>query len=307
MDPFEQIAHLELASRVAGLDLPEVVIPGEHHLVLNGMRFHYLDWGSASNPPILFLHGGFQTARTWDLVCLALRDRYHCLALDQRGHGDSEWSYALDYGPDAHAGDVAALVDALGIDRFVLVGMSMGCINGLTYAIRHPERLLAFVAVDAGPWVRLRGGERIIEFVRAIESPDSLETYVERAMEFNPRRDPRLLRWSLLHNLRRTPDGRLIWKADRRGELDLEGYATRMRRLAGDLDGLDFPVLVVRGSESDVFLDEDADRFARALPRGRWVRVEGAGHTVQGDNPAGLVSRIEEFLESAGIGPGRGS
>jgi len=302
MNPLEQIAHLALASRIAGLDIPEVVAPEEHHIVLRGMRFHYLDWGEQSKPPLLFLHGGFQTARTWDLVCLALRNRYRCLALDQRGHGDTEWSYVLDYGPDAHAGDIEAFADALALDRFVIVGMSMGCVNGLAYAIRHPERLLAFVAVDAGPWVRVKGSHRIAEFVRDIESLGTLDAYVERAIEFNPRRDRRLLRWSLLHNLRAGADGRLRWKTDRRGGLDLDGYAEKMRLLGEELHRLTFPALVVRGAESDVFLDEHAARFAEALPHGRWVRIEGAGHTVQGDNPAALVPCLEEFLRESGIG-----
>ena len=56
------------------------------------------------------------------------------------------------------------------------------------------------------------------------------------------------------------------------------------------------PTLVVRGAESDVFHDEDAERLSSALPRGRWVKIANAGHTVQGDNPAGLLVALREFL-----------
>src|SRR4051794_31152425 len=99
----EALAHLRLAVRIAGLEVDELVLPTEHDVVVGGLRLHYLDWGSARRPPLLFLHGGCLTAHTWDLVCLALRKQFHCLALDLRGHGDSEWSPTVDYGPDAHS------------------------------------------------------------------------------------------------------------------------------------------------------------------------------------------------------------
>ncbi len=93
-------------------------------MVLRRMRFHYLDWGG-DGEVILFLHGGGLTAHTWDVLCLALRDEYHCLALDQRGHGDSEWSADLEYGIDEHAADIQAFVDELGSRTLTLVGQSL--------------------------------------------------------------------------------------------------------------------------------------------------------------------------------------
>ena len=70
------------------------------------MRFHYLDWGIKGLPPVVFLHGGGLNAHTWDIVCAALRRERHCLALDQRGHGESEWSPEMDYATESHAGDL---------------------------------------------------------------------------------------------------------------------------------------------------------------------------------------------------------
>jgi pimeloyl-ACP methyl ester carboxylesterase len=295
--------HHRLAAEIAGLDLAEVIAPVRHHVVLREMRFHYLDWGTTGRPPVVFLHRGGETARTWDLKCRALRDSYHCFALDQRGHGDSEWSYTFAYTSEDHAGDVAAFVDHLGLERFVLIGMSMGCLNGLAYAIRHPERLAGFVAVDAGPTVRMAGGEAIVEFRRKTETLDSLDDYVAEACRFNPRRDPRLLKRSLLHNLRRLPDGRWTWKTDqRKREFDFEGMRKRMEALWDEIEVIRCPVLVVRGAESDVFLDEHAERFAEALPDGRWVRIPDSGHTVQGDNPRALVASLREFLATTDRG-----
>jgi pimeloyl-ACP methyl ester carboxylesterase len=113
-----------------------------------------------------------------------------------------------------------------------------------------------------------------------------------------------LLRYSLRHNLRRLPDGAWTWKYDRRG-LSADYVASIGKRLHGlhDLiEAVTCPVLVVRGAESDAFSDTDAARFAAALPHGRWVAVEDAGHSVQGDNPRGLVRVLTDFL--AEIGPG---
>jgi pimeloyl-ACP methyl ester carboxylesterase/ADP-ribose pyrophosphatase YjhB (NUDIX family) len=296
LTPAQQLAHFRRAAGVAGVAIDEFVVPKSYQLSLRGLAFHCIDWGVAGRPPILFLHGGGQTARTWDLVCLALRREHRCLAFDQRGHGDSSWSPAADYGPEAHVGDLEALVARLDLRRFVLVGMSMGCINGLCYAIRHPERMAGFVAVDAGPAVRVEGGTRIVEFRERTRVLPSLDDYVAHALRFNPRRDRDLLCWSLLHNLRRLPDGRLAWKTDPYLRIDPAVLVQRLETLWGDLHRVRCPTLVVRGAESDVFLDEDAERFARALPDGRWVRVEHAGHTIQGDNPRGLVDELRRFL-----------
>src|SRR5262245_32909646 len=101
----QELEHLQLAVTLAGVEVP-VSLPSSHHLVVGGLRLHYLDWGTAGRPPIVFLHGGALTAHTWDVVCLALRSEYRCLALDQRGHGDSEWSPVMDYGADAHRDDL---------------------------------------------------------------------------------------------------------------------------------------------------------------------------------------------------------
>ncbi len=296
-------AHHHLAATLARIDIDEFVAPRSHEAVLNGLRLHYLDWGADGKPPILLLHGGGQTARTWDLVALALRREYRCIALDQRGHGDSEWSYGFAYDPKDHARDILALLDDLGIERATVVGMSMGCINGLHLAAHHPERVAAFVAVDAGPWVQMGGGQRIIDFVaKSSRHAGRLEEWVERAVRFNPRRDPRLLRRSLLHNLRRLPDGTLTWKTDRRRPIDLKAMEERLRALRLAVPSITCPTLVVRGGDSDVLTDEDAERFAGALPDGRWVTIPGAGHTVQGDQPAALVREVRNFLTKHGGG-----
>jgi pimeloyl-ACP methyl ester carboxylesterase len=298
----EALAHLRLASDVAGLDVEELALPVERDIVTGGIRLHYLDWGSSDRAALLFLHGGALTAHTWDLVCLALRGDFHCVALDLRGHGDSEWSPTLDYGPDAHARDIGGVIEQLELRRPVLIGQSLGGLSAMIYAARAPDQPAGIAMVDVGPNVQSSGVKRVADFVMGDPARGSLEDFVDRARAFNPRRDPRLLRYSLLHNLRPIGDRSWAWKYDRR-PLTPEYLASvrgELERLGDIARAVTCPVLVVRGAESDALTDSDAASFAASLPDGRWSRVENAGHTVQGDNPRGLTEVLTRFLAEVG-------
>jgi esterase len=290
--------HLKATSVRAGLSFDEVVLPSEKTVGIGGLRFRYLDWGNEGLQPILFLHGGALTAHTWDLCCLALREEFHCLALDQRGHGDTDWAPDADYSITAQREDVRGFVDKLGLHRFVLAGMSMGAINALAFAIHYPEKLSHLVIIDAGPEIRRPGSSRIRDFVNGGANPETLDAIIERALAFNPRRDPKILRRSLMHNLRQQADGNWVWKYDRKRfqQMDRDVHTAERRALAEGLTKVTVPTLVVRGAESDVFHEEDAERLVQRLPDGRYVTIPRAGHTVQGDNPKDLAEALREFL-----------
>lgn len=301
LTPSESLQHLRLAVQLAGVDTGEVVLPSTQHLVVQGMRLHCLDWGTRGCPPILFLHGGALTARTWDMVCLGLRDEYHCIALDQRGHGDSEWSPVMDYAPEAHRRDIDGLLDAFGIERAVLVGQSMGGLNAFHYTTQHPERVAALVLIDVGPEIRIDGARRIGDFVSNTAEIESIEAFVEQAAAFNPLRDRRLLTWSVRNNLRQLPNGKWARKNDTRffGQVGIEEVARRIEGYWRAAETIQCPALVVRGALSDVLLEDAAERFTRRLAHGRLVTIANAGHTVQGDNPAGLIGALRPFLREA--------
>jgi esterase len=298
LSPEEYREHLATTAVRAGFSFGEVALPQSHDVQIGRMRLHYLDWGHKHLPPMVFLHGGALNAHTWDLVCLALRDEYRCIALDQRGHGDSDWSPDADYSMSAQLADTKGFVDKLGLDRFILVGMSLGAINSLAFAIAHPERLNALVIIDAGPEIRRPGSSRIRDFVNGVADTVTIEGIIEKALQFNPRRDPTILRRSLMHALRQQPDGSWKWKYDRRRfqVLDQEKHRSERAALADGLARITCPTLVVRGGESDVFHEEDGIRLAQRLPDGKFVTVPRAGHTVQGDNPKDLVAELRRFL-----------
>lgn len=295
----ERLELLAHAARVAQIQAPEIVLPADRDVILRRMRFHYLDWGNDAARPIVFLHGGGLTAHTFDLVCLSLRDDYRCLALDQRGHGDSEWSPIEDYDVATQAEDVAAFIGTLDLSGLVLVGMSMGGMNAIHYAGDHSDSLAALVLIDVGPDLQPAGTARIRGLMSEAQEFDSLEEIVEHAKRFNPRRDPLLLRRSLLTNLRRTPGGKWRWKWDPRPRIrprDDTAMAARRALLWQHVDRITCPTLVIRGGQSDVFSPENAKALVHRLRNATLRVVEGAGHTVQGEDPAGLTREIRAFL-----------
>jgi esterase len=297
----DELAMFGTALEIADLHPNEISLPEDHQLIVGAMRFHYLDWGG-SGTPILFLHGGGLNAHTWDCVAVMLREGYRCIALDQRGHGDSEWSPVLDYRFIAHAGDIEGFIEATRLERPILVGQSMGGLNSLAYATRHSDQMRAMVIVDVAPEVSSSGAERIRAFTATPEL-DSPEAFLERAVKFNPLRDPAVLRRSLYYNLRQTPVGKWTFKHDQRLRSDegMRSFSEARVRLASELSSIRCPTLVVRGALSDILTDDAAEKFARSLPDGRWVRVEKSGHNVQGDNPRALLDAMLAFFREAGI------
>lgn len=182
-----------------------------------GLRIHALDWGPAPGPTVVFLHGGGLNAHTWDVVCDLLREDVRCVAIDLRGHGDSDWDREGDYSLLTHTADLQSAIATLAPDRLVLVGMSLGGLVGLSYAARHDVPPLALVMVDTGPdGSRPAGRRRLHAFMSGTDEFATVEEVIGRAMAFNPRRNRDRLRRTLLNNLRQTDRGTWTWKYDPR-------------------------------------------------------------------------------------------
>jgi pimeloyl-ACP methyl ester carboxylesterase len=282
------------------VDRDRIEPPRQCFVMLNGLRMRYLEWGDAEAPPILLLHGGGQSAHTWDAFCLAMSGRFRCVALDQRGHGDSEWSDTGEYAIADHARDVAAFVDALELRQPIVVGMSMGGVNAIAYAASHPDRLRGLVCVDIGPEAQFGPVDRLMRGLGGYRVFASPEDAAARLSRLGARRDPALLRETLALNLRRQDDGTWTWKYDPRTLVGLTAkqIMDARRPLWGVLDRITCPVLVARGADSEIFSDEDAQRFAIALPKGQWLAVPRARHSVQTDNPSGLAAAVSRFADS---------
>ena len=285
----------------------EIVQPEDRWVDLNGIRFHYLDWGNAHLPHLVLLHGGSLTAHTWDMAALLLCDRYHIVALDQRGHGDSGWTPEAQIGADNSdlmLQDVRAFIDHLGYEHLVLCGHSMGAHNAIRYAARHAERLDALVIVDVGPAVMLEGRLDMEQFRRETETMRTFDDFVDRAIAFNPQRRPAHLRYSLLHSLKQVEDG-WTWKQDHRPRPDQQGTLEerwraeredRARRMRADLGAIKQPTLLMRGEISKTLSREDAREAVSYMDDCEMVLIPRAGHSIQGDNPRDFARALDAFL-----------
>ena len=270
------------------------------NIVLRQHRFHLLEWGEADAPSILLLHGGHQSAHSWDLVSLSLARRFRVLALDQRGHGDSEWARDATYSNHEMALDAAALITATGLRAPVVIGHSMGGRNAMLLAREDRRLMRALVVVDVGPELSAAGREAIAGFVRANQEFDDLEQFVENVRRYDPYRTRAHIERTVKYNMLRRADGRFVSKCDatpRRLGLP-RGTDPRDQLTLGDMRALDLPVLIVRGERSNVLDPEAALRFRDALPRGRLVTVPNAGHGVPSQNTAGFLGVLEAFLDA---------
>ena len=289
------------AARAMGVPFAKEVEPTDRYASANGLRFHYLDWGDPDNPPMLLLHGFAQPCHSWDFIALTFSDRFRVIAMDQRGHGDTDWAPDGDYTPEAHRKDTHAFVQAIDLENFVLIGLSMGGRNALTYAANHPERVRAVAIVDAAPETMRAGGENIRRFVQQDDELDSVDEFVERVLKYNPRRSAQQVRGSIMHNLKQLPSGKWTWKYDkllRSSDKRWQSDPGLTDRLWGYVDSLKPPTLVVRGSKSDLIASQTAEEMHRRMPNGALTTVEGAGHLVPGDRPAGFANAVTEFLAS---------
>jgi pimeloyl-ACP methyl ester carboxylesterase len=277
--------------------------PKSEFLSVRGLQLHYLDWGNPSAPPLVCVHGYTSSAQAFNAPARHLRERFHVIAPDVRGHGESAWSPDGAYQYRDQAADLAAIADQLGLDRFSLIGTSMGGIIAMTFAGSHSDRLARLVINDIGPDAET-GSQRITQMVGS--RPDDFAT-LEDAMVYRRQMSPIVAGRSLEDQeelargvLRRRDDGRWAWKMDPRyiQQRVTQGPPVRppfwpvLQRLA-------CPTLVVWGEDSDVLSGAQARRMAETLPKGQLVTVPGVGHAPTLVEPV-VLAALARFLTAAG-------
>ena len=270
------------------------------NIVLRRQRFHYLEWGDRASPTIVLLHGGHQSAHSWDLVSLHLAQNYHVLALDQRGHGDSEWARDVEYSNHTMSLDAMAFLDAMGLEKPILIGHSMGGRNSMLLTKQNPARLRALVIVDVGPELSDRGRQAIMGFVQENQEFEDLEHFVANVRKYDPYRSREHIERTVKYNMLQRADGKFVSKCDSnprrlgivRGGGPLDNITLE------DAGSFHLPVLLVRGENSNILAPDAADRFAASLPQGRLVTVPNCGHNVHGQNTLGFIGFLGDFLRT---------
>lgn len=262
---------------------------------MRGLRFHYREWPNPGRPPLVLLHGFTSHARSWDTFAAAAQPHFEVFALDQRGHGESDW--ADDYSADAMVEDVRAFIGALRLERFNLLGLSMGGRNAYLYAARYPQGLDRLVIVDIGPEIHGPGASRIQAGVRAPDTFATPEEAVERALRANPNADPAEARHRTLNNLLLLDDGTWTFRYDRSyrdgsrtiSRPDTEASWRELERITAE-------TLLVRGERSDVLAPDVAARMVATIPRCQFVEVPGAGHSIPLERPREFIAAVLPFL-----------
>ena len=284
--------------------------PTSHFFFSQRLRLHYVDWGNEGAPPLVLVHGGRDHCRNWDWVAQRLRDRYHVIAPDLRGHGDSAWAVGGGYDMSAYIYDLAQLIHQRSDRPVTLISHSLGAGIALNYCGIFPEKVEKIVAIEGlgpSPAVMAEQARRAIDerlrswIVDRRENSGrnprryaSLEDAVARMAEENPHLSAEQARHLTVYGALQNEDGTYSWKFDnfiRGGGIGGLSHADQHQLWRN----ITCPVLLFRGMESwasDPVEDGRIENFANA----RLVNVEGAGHWVHHDKLEVFMEAVEAFL-----------
>ena len=265
-------------------------------VVVGGLRLSFLEWGIAGRPVLCFLHGGSAHAHWFDFVTPAFTERFHVIALDQRGHGESEWAEPPAYATENFAADLLGFIDALGLSRVALIGHSMGGHNAMSFAAWHPDRVSALVIVDSRPAI-------------PTDRLDRLRRRGERTLRPYPTREAAAQSFRLVPR-ETLADPALLAHLGAAGVVERAGAwiyrfdpASNAERHPVDawtlLDRITAPTLIARGELSPVLPPEMADKLRAAIPRATLVEIPASYHHLVLDNPTAFVQELDKFLATS--------
>ena len=260
-------------------------------------------WGSNNQELVILLHGGGQTRHAWGDTGKKLAEAgYHSVALDLRGHGDSEWHADGDYSIRAYKDDLVSIINEIGKPAR-LVGASLGGMASLVLAGDeiNSDLCTALIMVDIGIYPDPVGSDRIVSFMLSGEKGfDSLENVAKSISNYLPhRKKPKDLE-GLKKNLRLKGDGRYYWHWDPRfirrrpGSRDRRYFDLQLKAA----EKVTIPTLLIRGALSDVVTMEDVDYFLSVISHAKFVEIENAAHMIAGDRNDIFAEEAIKFLKS---------
>ncbi len=271
-------------------------------LELDGMRFHYTEWGSPTAPPVVMLHGLNVQCHTWDPIAKELSAEHHVIAMDMRGHGDSDWARS-GYRVHSMARDVHGLIDALGLGPTDLVGHSAGVRVAIAVAGERPETVRRLALSDAGPANSPSGAVAMRDFIQATTNLRGFRNEQEARefyLGFHPEWREDFIDLHVKYQLRRNWAGKLVPKADPdvqwiTGSVSLPDveYLWKMSAL------LTMPTMLLVGRRSNVLDEAVVGKMLATMPNAE-VRWFDTGHYVPREAPEEFTKVLAEFLGGAG-------
>jgi esterase len=267
----------------------------DHFITVNGLRIHYLDWGASGKPPFIMLHGIERAAHSFDHIATQFNNSHHVIAMDLRGHGDSDWSVEGAYLIEDIVKDLEGLMDQLGLHNVILLGNSTGGRVAQVYAGLHPDRVARLIVEDVGPERPVNISDGFARRVRAEASGWASEAELLAAITTADQRTPEVLqrnhvRWAT----KRRDDGRIVWKRDPNL---VKGFVPT--ELWQYVSKITCPTLYILGGESSIVPLETQERLKKTLPNAQIAVVPGAGHFPHLEAADVYLRIVQSFLADA--------
>jgi pimeloyl-ACP methyl ester carboxylesterase len=286
----------------------QIIGPTSHYYYSQRLKLHYVDWGNHDKPLAVLVHGGRDHCRNWDWVALALRDRFHIIAPDLRGHGDSDWAIGGSYSMIDYVLDLAQLIEAVAAQPVTLVGHSLGGAIVLQYAGVFPERVSKVAAIEglgpppamlnsAPPHQRMRTWIEEMQSLarRRVREYPSIEAALERMRQENPHLTMEQAAHLTIHGVRRNENGTYSWKFDNYVRAH-SPYLFNLAEASAIWNQIGSPCFLIRGDESPWSGEPEKDGRLKAFRSAQSVIVHGAGHWVHHDRLADFLRILDEFL-----------
>jgi len=269
----------------------------DKYIDIKGLRLHYLDWGNRDAQPMLLLHGFTGHAHVWDDFAIAFKRHYHVIALDQRGHGESQWSQESDYTLDAHFTDIAGFVDTLDLNDIVLIGHSMGGRNALYYAACVPERVQKLIVIDSRLETKTASNRALMKLLtRFPAQADSLDQVVKAMQKLYTYVPVKTAYHISKYGYKQTKPGAYTPKYDTRMSLKCEKADYSVENISFLLKNISCPALIVRGEKSPFLSREDARKIGKRIPDAVFSEISKATHMPVQENPEAFNAVVQKFL-----------
>lgn len=288
------------------------MIPGptSHSFVSQRLKLRYVDWGNPGAPPLILLHGGRDHSRSWDWTAEALRTKWHVIAPDLRGHGDSEWSPDGDYGTLANLYDLAQLIHQQGLAPVTIVAHSFGGNIALRYAGTYPENVRRLVAIEGlGPSPRMLAdrlakppGKRLRDWIEAKRASAgrtprkyaSIDEALQRMKEANAYLSDAQARHLTIHGVSQNEDGTYSWKFDPYMRI-FPPFDMAQADIEQLWAAISCPTLLMYGEKSWAS-NPEKDGRATHFRNASVILFENAGHWLHHDQFDRFIATLRDFL-----------
>jgi pimeloyl-ACP methyl ester carboxylesterase len=270
-------------------------VPADRFVTVNGLRIHYLDWGSEGKPPLIMLHGIGRVAHTFDHIAPHFVPHYHVMAVDMRGHGDSGWDPKGAYLVEDYTKDIEAMAEQLQLRNITIWGYSTGGRVAQVFAGLHPELVAAVISEDVGPERPMQVAESVTRQLKQEDEKGwaSEEELFAQLKSSNSRTPEDILRAYAHYGSKRRPDGRVIWKRD--PAIGNGFVPTELWRFVRQIKS---PVIYVVGGRSTIVPVATQEELKKALPQAQIVTIPGVGHYPSEENTQAFLAIVDKFLAS---------